>query len=105
MTEPTAIYIAGPMTGLPDHNYPAFHAAARQLAAQYPDATILNPAGNFGGRTDLPWTDYMRAAITQMMQADMVCMLPGWDRSRGAAIEHRLAFDLEMPIMYQENRD
>ena len=27
------IYISGPITGLPDLNYPAFHAAAAELRA------------------------------------------------------------------------
>jgi len=38
----TTIYIAGPMSGLPEFNYPAFFAAAEQLTAAGYD--VLNPA-------------------------------------------------------------
>lgn len=45
------LYIAGPMSGLPDHNYPAFHDAASVLTkAGY---SILNPAENEKKRTDV----------------------------------------------------
>ncbi|WP_457825134.1 DUF4406 domain-containing protein, partial [Staphylococcus aureus] len=30
----TRIYVAGPMSGLPELNFPAFHAAAAELRAQ-----------------------------------------------------------------------
>jgi hypothetical protein len=59
MDRPKRIYIAGPMTGLVEHNFPAFHAAADRLRKAGWDA--VNPAENFGGRTDLPRETYLRA--------------------------------------------
>ena len=53
------IYLSGPMTGLPEFNYPAFHEAARRWRAIGWD--VINPAEHFEGRTDLfihgnhPW--------------------------------------------------
>lgn len=41
------LYLAGPMTGLPDFNYPAFHAAAAAWRAA--GWTVANPAENFNG--------------------------------------------------------
>lgn len=43
------VYIAGPMTGLPEYNFPAFHAAAKA----WRDAgwEVLNPAEAFDGDT------------------------------------------------------
>lgn len=85
------IYIAGPMSGLPEYNYPAFHAAeARLKAAGY---ETLNPANN---PEQDSWEGYMRAAIAQVVQADGIAYLPGSYSSRGARLELRLAEDLRM---------
>lgn len=89
------IYIAGPMSGLPDFYYPAFLAAAAELRAK--GFNVVCPAEN-----DLPlgraWADYMRHAITRMMGCDAVALLPGWTGSRGAQLEHAIACELGMPV-------
>jgi hypothetical protein len=94
------LYLAGPMTGLPDNNYPAFHDATAQLRAA--GFTVLNPA-----ETELPtgedsWENYMRAGLTQVLQADAVALLPDWWRSRGAQLEHGTAHSLGVPAYHWE---
>lgn len=87
------LYIAGPMSGLPEFNYPAFHAAEAQLkAAGY---ETLNPATNAKPDPET-WEGYMRAAIAQVVQADGIAYLPGAYQSRGAKLELRLAEELGM---------
>ena len=76
---PRRIYIAGPMTGHADHNYPAFYAAAELL--QEAGWEVVNPAENFGGRTDLPRESYLRADVALLVQCEAVAMLPGWQES------------------------
>lgn len=98
----TTLYVAGPMTGLPDLNYPAFLAAEKDLiAAGY---LVRNPAhiDTLHNHTGEPqaWDWYMRHAIRMLLSADGVALLPGWRESRGARIEQRLAADLEMPVYY-----
>lgn len=85
------LYIAGPMSGLPEYNYPAFHAAEAQLQAA--GFETLNPATN---PEQDSWEGYMRAAIAQVIQADGIAYLPDSALSRGARIELRLAEDLGM---------
>lgn len=88
------IYISGPMTGLPQNNYPAFMAAeAALIAAGY---EVLNPARN-GLPATATWDEHMRVDIIMLMGADAVALLDGWDESRGAAKEIHAAADL-MPV-------
>ena len=96
VTKPKRIYVAGPMTGLPEHNFPAFHAAAARLREAGWEA--VNPAENFGGRTDMPRETYLRADILLLAQCEAIAMLPGWQESRGAKLEYLLARELGMPI-------
>jgi hypothetical protein len=88
------LYIAGPMTGHPQFNYPAFHEAAERLTAS--GYKVLNPAGNKRDREE-PWAWFMRDAITMMLQADAIATLIGWQYSRGARIEVELAKSLTIP--------
>lgn len=90
------IYLAGPMSGLPDFNYPAFHAAAAVLRAQ--GHHVENPAEN-PAPTCGTWQGYMRMSLRQISACDCLCMLPGWRASRGARIEHGLALDLDLEVV------
>jgi hypothetical protein len=90
------IYIAGPMTGIDDHNFPAFHAAADRF--RHAGWEVANPAENFGGRTDLPRETYIRADVVLLAQCDAIAMLPGWRHSRGAMLEYLIAQELRLAL-------
>lgn len=101
-TRPLRLYLAGPMTGLPDFNRPAFHAAAAALrAAGY---EVVNPAELNESEPitdpDGPgaWERYMRRDIPHLCKCDAVALLPGWTESQGAQLEEEIAFRLSMPI-------
>lgn len=91
----TLLYVAGPMTGLPDFNFPAFAEATAQLRAAGYSVESPAEAGQVDGFT---WNQYMRRGLLQMLRCDGVAVLPGWEGSRGAGIECRLARDLAMPV-------
>lgn len=104
------IYIAGPMTGRPDWNYPAFFEAEYQLREL--GKNPLNPAHHDGltveeairsaGTPDRPshsWSYYMRRDLPHVAQADALCLLPGWQESRGARLEVHVATTLGIPLL------
>lgn len=83
------VYLAGPMTGYPEFNYPAFHEGAARLRAL--GFRVLNPAENFGGDQTRDYREYMRADAAMILSADGIALLPGWERSKGARFELHLA--------------
>lgn len=90
-----AVYISGPMTGLPDSNYPAFHKAARHLRSQ--GLRVESPAENPPPVCGT-WEGWMRGALRQLMRCSSIIMLPGWQASKGASLEHHVATELGMPV-------
>lgn len=89
------LYCAGPMSGYPDWNFPAFHAAASNLRAA--GFAVSNPADN-GVVDGWEWSDYLRLALSQMLVCDGVAVLAGRHDSRGAQLEVYLAHALGMPV-------
>ena len=118
-TRPLSLYLAGPMTGMPDFNYPAFNAAAKRLRADPRVAQLVNPAERFNGRTDLPHKTYIRAALQAVKElypgywlhadhparkriARAIALLPGWTDSPGAIAEVALAKALGYAVLDAE---
>jgi hypothetical protein len=90
------IYIAGPMTGIPEYNYPAFMAATEQLEAL--GHVALNPANHDISGEIKSWQYYMRHGLRLLLDADAIAVLPGWEGSRGASLEVKVAQALEMEV-------
>jgi hypothetical protein len=72
------------MTGLPGYNLPAFAAAKEALDAAGYESVNPGERGVIEGYTH---ADYMRDAIRLLVECDAICLLPGWEDSRGANIE------------------
>jgi hypothetical protein len=92
------VYIAGPMTGLPEYNFPAFHAAAAAWRAAGWD--VFNPAEAFEGKTDLPYRAYVEHDMAALKAVDAIAMLEGWDgpNARGSVWEREVALMLGLPV-------
>lgn len=89
------VYISGPMTGLPEFNYPAFRCAEHRLASHGYD--VINPVRH-GFDPSKTWSDYMRLALIDVASCDGVALLAGWKRSRGAQLEAHVAMSLGLPV-------
>ena len=94
----TTLYIAGPMTGLPESNYPAFLDAGDTLVDR--GYSVNNPANidvdEYPWTTPPPWDWYMRRALELLVDSDAVCLLSGWQDSKGARLEAHVAESLGM---------
>lgn len=82
-------YLAGPMSGKPHFNYPAFEDAAKRLRAA--GMTVTSPHELHGDNVGRPWADCLRVDLRAMLECDAVIMLRGWRESAGAVLEHRVA--------------
>lgn len=83
------IYIAGPMTGMLEYNYPAFNAAEEDWKAA--GWIVLNPAHHANGDTTLEYKYYIRKSIEEVLKANALAVLPGWQKSTGAKLEVDIA--------------
>lgn len=113
------IYLAGPMRGVPEFNFPAFFAGEALLVAQ--GHTVFNPARRDeerhgkGFAKDNHTGDEQQAAVQKgfslrealrddtafiCMEAEAIAMLPGWIHSKGAVAEKALAEALGLQVMY-----
>jgi hypothetical protein len=78
------------MTGYPNYNYDAFHAAEEKLR-DLGYGLVHNPANNFGGDQSLKYAPYIEQAILDVMECQVVICLPGWRESQGARVEAHVA--------------
>ena len=82
------IYVAGPMTGIVDHNFPAFLAVTSTLRDM--GYRVVSPAElDEGGSLTEPWDYYLRRDLKELANCQTIAVLPGWQEPRGAALHVR----------------
>lgn len=102
----TRLYLAGPMAGMPDHNYPLFHSEAARLRGL--GYEIINPAEiNLGADSvkhvtmqeqTRHWQQCMKKDIAALLTCSGIVLLPGYHYSGGALLEASLARTLGLTI-------
>jgi len=100
--EPACIYLAGPMSGIADHNFPAFNAAADALRAE--GHQVVNPADH-GQVLGAQWADYLRFDLIRLAKCTRIHMMKDWHTSKGATLEYLVARQLGMEITYAEGAE
>lgn len=114
------IYIAGPMRGITDYNFPQFDSRAVQLEQE--GWAVINPA-ELDRQAGTPDTcphkfnpcaneqdqECMRTALARDLRS--ICkectdifMLSGWEDSKGAKAEHTTALALGLKIHYETQK-
>lgn len=112
------IYLAGPMRGIPEFNFPAFFAAADKLRAD--GHIVFNPAerdnlvhgtdiskGNTTGDEAIATQQHgfnLRDALGADLawicaEAEAIALLPGWENSKGANAERATAIALGLQVI------
>lgn len=94
---PERVYIAGPMTGIPGHNFLSFRMAAAQLRSAGYEAVSPVEINCEENAPTKPWNVCMRNDIAALMTCHRVALLPGWEKSRGALLEHYVASNVGIP--------
>lgn len=110
------LYLAGPMTGIPQFNFPAFAEATAALRAlghevispaeqdppEVQAAALASPDGRLdangmiAGKT---WGDILALDVkTVADDVEGVVLLPGWQLSRGARLETFVALLCRKPV-------
>lgn len=104
-----AVYIAGPMTGYQDFNFPAFDEASDLLSSR--GYRPISPADRdrkrgFDGADSSVSIDFYRSALAWDLQqiaekASAIYMLRGWEKSPGARAEHAAAVAVGIEVIYE----
>ena len=100
------IFISGQISGLPlDEAKAKFDQAENDAVLSVlcisPSSEIetINPMKIVHDH-ELSWEAYMKADIGELLKCNFIFMINNWQTSKGARIEHAIAIQLGLPVIY-----
>lgn len=108
MTAPQRVYLSGPMTGYPDYNRQAFVEAAARLRSwgyevHSPVESNLETYGSWEEAIKHPWQEHLARDVIAVPSCDVIALMRGWQASKGANLELRIARELGFPVISAED--
>ena len=111
------IYVAGPMRGIKNFNFPAFDLAANELRRagwhvispadidrMFEPDFIPYPPEDFAP-TETDFKNFIRRDLNLLLEfnplRDAIYMLEGWENSKGGRVEKALAEFIGLQILYE----
>lgn len=97
-------YVAGPMSGYDEYNYPAFDKATGELRDS--GIKVLSPhevpwpRGHETMQSAELWTRMMEATNPLLQKSAGIILLKGWPASTGAGIELNFFLQRPKPLVY-----
>ena len=111
--DPLRVFISGPISDKPKLNRPAFEHEENLLKESghntFSPFHIIPPAPEvyeewerlgYEEAAKKEWQYFMRICIGQIPLCDEMRMLPHWQNSHGARLEHQIARELGLKITY-----
>ena len=96
------VYISGKITGLDIEDVKRmFQLAENMLKIAYVD--VINPMKISPQKFEPTWKDYMIADIEKLIYCDAIFMIHNWKDSKGAILEHHIAKELGLEIIYDRS--
>lgn len=97
----SVIYISGPMSGLPEFNFPAFRKMEEFLKENCHPTKIHNPMYTDQSLSYDKMVEYDMGLIQNEGTTHLI-LLKGWNKSNGAKKELALALNLGLQILTEE---
>lgn len=90
-TKPGTIYVCGPITNIPENNFPAFKKVQEVLDSEAISNIIPHEIFDGIDTKDFTHNDFMKYCVSHLAFCDKVITLKGWESSVDATMEVRIA--------------
>lgn len=98
------IYLSGPITN--DKNYRLnFLRAENTVRSHVKGSVVVSPMRLGDILPNGSHKEYMELCYSLVSMSNVMVMLPGWEKSRGARKERTLALEMKMPIFELDDID